>query len=127
MDHTVLVDIDVKTGEQIVAALSSAGMDIKVAMWATFADYYSPRFVLASTWFDNYDPRPGYEQVGEILRNSKLPTHRFPTLLIMRMTDPFIEDLRRTFSSTSDVEGMRLGGQTIGGRFLEDGYVYRIT
>ena len=59
-DHTeVLVDIDVKTGEQIVAALSSAGMDMpKVAMWATFADYYSPRFVLASTWFDNLRSAP---------------------------------------------------------------------
>jgi len=37
-----------------------------------------------------------------------------------------IQELRRVFAATADVYGMRLGGQTIGDKYLEDGFVYRI-
>ncbi len=43
------------------------------------------------------------------------------------MTDPFIKGLRKMFGKAKSVEGMRLGLQTIGGRFIEDAYVYRIS
>jgi len=51
---------------------------------------------------------------------------RTPTLTILPMSDPFIRELRRTFAKTKNVEGMRLGGQTIGDRFVEDAFVYQI-
>jgi hypothetical protein len=35
--------------------------------------------------------------------------------------------LRRIFAKTKSVEGMRLGGQMIGDRFIEDAWVYRIS
>jgi len=47
--------------------------------------------------------------------------------MILPMTDAFIRGLRRIFAKAKDVEGMRLGGQMIGDRFLEDAYVYRIS
>ena len=49
-----------------------------------------------------------------------------PALLILKMTDPFIRALRRLFSKTKSVEGMRLDGQLIGDRFVEDALVYRV-
>jgi hypothetical protein len=39
---------------------------------------------------------------------------------------PFIRELRKTFGKTASVEGMRLGGHTIGGTWIDDAYVYRI-
>jgi hypothetical protein len=42
------------------------------------------------------------------------------------MDNPFIRDLRRVFASAADTYGMRLGGQTFGGKYLEDSFVYRI-
>jgi hypothetical protein len=42
------------------------------------------------------------------------------------MKDPFIQSLRQLFAKSKFVEGMRLGGQMIGNRFVLDGYVYRI-
>ena len=54
------------------------------------------------------------------------PFPRVPSILILRMKDPFIKDLRRIFGHAKDVTGMRLGGQTIGNRFISDAYVYRI-
>jgi hypothetical protein len=42
------------------------------------------------------------------------------------MSDPFIRALRRILAKAKSVEGMRLGGQLIGDRFVEDALVYRI-
>ena len=44
----------------------------------------------------------------------------------MKMSDPFVRALRRVFAKTKSVEGMRLGGQQIGDRFVDDALVYRI-
>ncbi len=46
--------------------------------------------------------------------------------MILPMTDPLIKHLRRTFGKAKSSEGMRLGGQVIGDRFIEDAFVYRI-
>jgi hypothetical protein len=50
-----------------------------------------------------------------------------PVVMILPMKDPFIKVLRRIFGKTKSVDGMRLGGQMIGDRFVEDGYLYRIS
>ncbi|HEY1339500.1 MAG TPA: hypothetical protein VGF59_18430 [Bryobacteraceae bacterium] len=42
------------------------------------------------------------------------------------MKHPFVRDLRRIFGQSANVEGMRLGGQPIGDRFVEDAVVYRV-
>ena len=43
------------------------------------------------------------------------------------MSDPFIKELRRIFAKAKSVEGMRLGGQMIGDRFVDDASVYKIS
>ena len=47
-------------------------------------------------------------------------------ITVVSPKNPVIRDLRRLFGKTAPVEGMRLGGQTIGDRFVEDAYVYRV-
>jgi len=37
-----------------------------------------------------------------------------------------IKALRKMFGKARSVEGMRLGGQSIGGVWVDDAYVYRI-
>jgi hypothetical protein len=46
--------------------------------------------------------------------------------MIFPIKDPFIRELRRLFGKAKEVAGMRLGGQTIGERFVSDAYVYKI-
>jgi hypothetical protein len=43
------------------------------------------------------------------------------------MKDPFIQELRKLFGKAKSVAGMRLGGQSFGDRFVEEGCVYRIS
>lgn len=125
MDHAVLVDIDVNAGSDIVEALDAAGVDTNVAILATFPEYYSPRLVFAADWLEAYTPLDRYGKLGELLQNS-FASRNAPPLLLMKMTDPFIEDLRKRLSPLNEVRGMRLDGQSFGGRYLEDGYVYRV-
>jgi hypothetical protein len=40
--------------------------------------------------------------------------------------NPLVCGLRRIFGKAASLEGMRLGGQTIGGVWVDDAYVYRI-
>jgi len=125
MDHAVLVDIDVNAGAKIVEALDTAGVDFEVALFATFREYYDPRLVFAAKWLDPLGPRVGYEEFNKAL-GGKFTVWGSPQISIMKTTDPFIESLRRVFGKSTSVYGMRLGGQSFGGRYIEDGYVYRI-
>jgi hypothetical protein len=42
------------------------------------------------------------------------------------MTDPTVRALRRYFRNNKDAEGERIGGQQLGNRWVEDGYIYRV-
>lgn len=125
MDHAVLVDIDVNAGTRIIEALDDAEVDFEVALLATFAEFYDPRLVFAATWLDPLDPRNRYEEFNKAL-GDKFTVWGSPQVSIMKTSDPFIDDLRKRFGKSASVYGMRLGGQSVGGRYLEDGYVYRI-
>ena len=126
MGKAVLVAADLTIGEELVRALEKSPLSISVAMWLYSPDYEDWRFVLSSRRLDAAKPADAYGLVHDAFTAAGITLQRTPTLWIMRMSDPFIRELRRTFSKTKSVEGMRLGGQLIGGRFVEDSLVYRI-
>ena len=47
--------------------------------------------------------------------------------MILSMNDRFIRELRRIFGKAKSVDGMRIGRQMIGDRFVEDAYMYRVS
>jgi hypothetical protein len=105
----------------------SDGYDVKVALWTYLAEYDDWRFTVSSKKFDDLDIRKAFGLIHKALDTAGITLEETPTLLILRMNDPFIKTLRRIFGKTKNVEGMRLGLQSIGNRFLEDAYVYRIS
>jgi hypothetical protein len=111
---------------EIVHALDCASLSISVAMWLYLSEYEDWRFLLASRRLDAAKGSSPYRLVRDALAASGITLERTPTLLILEMYDPFIRALRRMFAKTKNVEGMRLGGQLIGDRFVEDALVYRI-
>ena len=124
MATSVLIGLEIEVGARVVALLEDAGIDIKVALWMATSEYEDGRLVLASPSLDQTNVLRAYEKVFEILRGES--SHSRPILLIMRMKDPFIQDIRKRYAKLESVEGMRLDSRTIGNRFLLDGYVYRI-
>jgi len=129
MHKSALVSVDLETGSEILEILDRANVKIGVALWAVFPDYYDPRLVVSARRFDSLGTRKAYGLANESLDAAESPPRRrkTPIIMILPMTDPFIRGLRRIFAKAKDVEGMRLGGQMIGDRFLEDAYVYRIS
>src|SRR5712692_8422206 len=126
MDKAVLVNIDIEAGSEILQILDRANLRVAVALWALLPEYGDWRLVLGSRKLDAAGPLDGYGLLHDALNAAGFPLERTPSIMILRMTDPFVRALRRTFGKTKRVEGMRLGGQMIGDRFVEDAFAYRV-
>ncbi|MGB7267051.1 MAG: hypothetical protein WBC92_16165 [Terracidiphilus sp.] len=126
MDQAVLVNFDIENGKEVIDALDREGKTPNVALWAKLPDYENWRLVIASDRLDQSSSRSGYSEINAALKRAGIPIHRKPSIFLRPMNKPFIQALRRTFASTKDTYGMRLGGQTFGNQYLEDAFVYRI-
>jgi hypothetical protein len=127
MDKATLVNVDIESGAEVLKSLDQANLKVSVALWLFSPDHEDWFLVLASPEFDKVGPREGYGLVHSALNAAGVPLERTPALMILRMNDSLIRGLRRIFGKTKSVNGMRLGGQMIGDRFIEDAYVYRIS
>lgn len=126
MDKTALVSIDLEKGSELVQVLDRAGVRVQVALWAHLAEYQDWRLILSSRKLDSLGIRDGYRLLYETLASGGFAASNTTSIMILPMSDPFIKGLRSLFGKTKSVEGIRLGGQLIGDRFIEDGYAYRI-
>jgi hypothetical protein len=127
MDKATMVSIDVSRGAEILEILDRARVRVSVALWMFLSEYEDWRLVVSSRRFDLPDPRDAYGLLHDSLAAAGLERKKIPPVLILPTSEPFIRQLRRVFGKTKSVEGMRLGGQMIGDRFVEDAYVYRIS
>jgi hypothetical protein len=123
MAKTLLVSVDIEGGLALLRALDAAKIRVSVAVWVHTEEYSSWNLVLSSRQLY----QGGYELVRRATDAAGMNVLDTPPIMILSMNDPFIRDLRRRYANRKDVEGMRLGGQMFGDRYVEDGYVYRIS
>ena len=126
MVRTSLVSPDIEKGAEILKGFDASSLRVPVFLWASTDEHEDWRLVVAARKFDQLGVREAYGYIREILAPKGFDARNTPTIMILRTTDPFIKELRRIFGKTQSTEGMRLGGQLIGDRFIEDAYVYRI-
>jgi hypothetical protein len=124
---TVLVGPDIERGTKILQILDEAGLKVSVALWVFLAEYEDWRLILSSRKFDAVGLKGTYGLFHDTLDAAGFTLEETPTVGIFRTNDPFIRALRKTFAKAKSVDGMRLGGQTFGDRFVEDAYAYRIS
>jgi len=127
MDKAALVGLEVDKGSRILQILDHAGLNVSVALWVFLPEYEDWRLVLSSRELDAAGLKGAYTLFHDTLDAAGFTLEETPTVGIFRVNDPFIRALRKTFGKTKSVEGMRLGGQNFGDRFIEDAYVYRIS
>jgi hypothetical protein len=127
MDKAAMVSIEVSQGSEILEALERAHVKVSVALWMFLSEFEEWRMVISSRQFDTADPRDAYRLLHDSLSRSEVTSKKTPAIIILPTSDPFVRELRRIFGKTKSVEGMRLGGQTIGDRFVQDAFVYRIS
>ena len=126
MDKKVLVEADFAAGVKLLQALDRSDLSISVALWLYSAEHEDWRFVLASRRLDAAEPSEAYGLIHRAFEADGISPEQTPTLMVLTMSDPFIRALRRIFAKTKSVEGVRLGGQFLGDRFVQDALVYRI-
>lgn len=80
--------------------------------------------VLGSQLYDKLGPKQAYRRLIDTLPQVKASEWQ---IRLLGNRHPLIKGLRKAFGKTRSVEGMRLGGQDIGGVWIDDGYAYRIT
>jgi hypothetical protein len=126
MDKATLVDIDLKRGERVVAALDDDGLPLVLALWVHFPEYEDWRFVVASRKLDPLSPGDAYLRVNQALDHAGFTVRESPALFIMKTTDPFVRALRKVFGKEASLAGVRFGGQRWGDRYVDDAYAYKI-
>jgi hypothetical protein len=128
MAQALLVNVDIGAGAELLDILDRAKVKVRVALWAHLAEYADWRMILAGRQFDALPTTmKAYRLLHNALRAGGFPFEKEPPMMILPMTSPFIKDLRRAYAKSKNVEGLRPGGQLFGDRFVEDGYVYRIS
>jgi hypothetical protein len=126
VDTSALVSYDIENGKDVIEALDRDGKTPNVALWAKLPDYEDWRLVIASDLLDKSSSLSGYEEINAAMKKAGISYRKRPTIFWRPMNKPFIQALRRAFSSAVDTYGMRLGGQKFGDQFVEDAFVYRI-
>src|ERR1700691_2368992 len=122
MGQALLVNVDLDAGAEILRIMDRAGVKVGVAAWIVLDEYGDWRLLLSSRQLDAAGPGKASGLVFDALVSADFPVEKTPTILILPTTDPTVRTLRRIFAKAKTVEGMRLGGQMIGKRWVEDAY-----
>jgi hypothetical protein len=122
MVKTLLVVPDVELGEALLRTLDEARYPVTVALWLLRREEWT---LIASTPLYARGAKEAYLRLYAALASSGPALNDLPVRLYSNR-DPLIKGLRKMLGKTKSVEGMRLGGHSIGGVWIEDGYVYRI-
>ena len=122
-----MVSLEIDRGSELLDALERAKLKVGVALWTYLSEYEDWRLVVSARQFDSLDLRDAYRLLHDSLAAAGFTPKNTPPIMILPTADPFIKELRRLFGKTKTVEGMRLGGQMIGDRFVQDAYIYRIS
>ncbi|MCP5120080.1 MAG: hypothetical protein GY953_55495 [bacterium] len=126
MAKDTLVGIDLELGSRVLALLDEAKLPITAALWLLNEDYGGWRLLLASPIYDKEGPRAAYLRVLKVLAAADPELVNEAPIWLLGTRHRLVRELRRIYGGTPSVEGMRLGGHSIGDVWVEDGFVYRI-
>jgi hypothetical protein len=125
MVKEALVGLDVERRNQVLGLLDTGKFPVPVALWIRRGEEGDWRLMLASPLYDRLGPGTAYRKLIDTLGTSDQDWVRSP-IQLESTKNPWVRGLRGIFGKAANATGMRLGGQTIGGIWLDDAYVYRI-
>jgi hypothetical protein len=96
------------------------------ALWLFQPESGEWHFLIATPRVNEVGPRKAYEELSDITRGIPVDSSKFLKIELISPKQPFYEALRSAFGKTASVEGSRLGNTQIGGRYINDAYLYEI-
>lgn len=121
-----LVVPDLEFGKSVLRQLDAASFPISVAIWIFNREDDEWRLVIGSPLYEKLGAQKAYQALIDALSADEpimlmdLPIH------LMGNRKPLIRELRQRYGKSTVTEGMRIGLQSIGDRWIDDAYVYRI-
>jgi hypothetical protein len=123
MVKETLLNSDVEIGERVLQTLDASGFPVSVALWVRKGDEERSRLLLASPLYDKLGEKKAYLRLVSAVAADK---QDWMPLRLTSTRDPLIRDLRKIYGKSANVEGMWLRSKTLGGVWIDEGYVYRI-
>ncbi len=124
MVEAPLVVPDLEFGKRVLHLLDAARFRFTVALWLKSDDDWS--LVIGTPVYEEAGPIGAYSTLRTALSTDGRVIVSDLPIRLEGQKNPFIKSLRKIFAKTASVEGMRLGGQRVGGTWIDDAYVYRI-
>lgn len=125
MDKTILVDRDIKEGENLLRRLDSK-IDIHSALWMYNSEIGQWKLILAIPMLDHKSPRDVYSRILGVLHNNDITDISLNDISAVRVSSPLIQTLRRAIQTGKGIAQIRFSRNTIDNLYIEDAYIYRV-
>jgi len=124
MATAALVDRDLDIGRRVLAGLAKGRVPVSVAFWAYVPQISEWQLYIATPLVDSIGPKPAYAKALSALHDAGLdPELPWRRIFLHSPRDPVLKSLEKQAKSHSE-ETFRILNAPIGGRFIEDAYVY---
>jgi len=96
------------------------------ALWLSQSESDTWHLLVATPRVDEIGPRKAYEELSRITQGLPVNSEQLLRIELISPRQPFYQALRSVFGKTASVEGARLGNTQIGGKYINDAYLYEI-
>jgi hypothetical protein len=128
MAETALVEPNITAGAELLRILDTTLEAIFAALWYRDPDAEDWRFVIGSDVVDREGPIAANRRLLEALRGYSWEAGISPLdVYVVGRRDPLVEALRSAPQVTGTIGPVHLSSALVGGRFIEDAYIYRNT
>jgi hypothetical protein len=125
--NAALLGPDLALADEILGMLDAARFPVTAALWAFSEDHLGGwQFVIGTPLYEKLGTSAAYGRLISALRVDDPRSMRFEDVRLMGSREPFVRELRRMFKRVPFRKGERLGSQSIGGIYINEGLLYRI-
>ena len=119
----------IKAGEELTRELENAGISVKASFWFFLPELSRWRLMIASPEVDKLGHRSVYGKVGRILERLSLekPSLTLNDVTLLETKDQLVALLRKVVKTDKrETSRIRITGNAIKGRFINDALIYRL-
>src|SRR5262249_40336417 len=124
MGPTVLVNTEIKAGQEVLTALEEEGLTIRTAFWGRMAETREWRLFLITPSGEVDGPRDVYARIQRILKKRGF-NFLVTQFTVVGPNDPVAKEVRRALLPSERGSTSVLSVKDVSGDMIEDAYVYR--
>jgi|SRR5579863_9443740 len=118
---------DIEFGQKMWHSLqNSKDFSMQGIFWLLDSDAGEWHLVIATPKVDSVGPRDAYRELARITREIPADARQLLKIALISPKDPMYQTLRSVFGQAVSVEGARLGNTVVGGRSIDEAYLYEV-